>query len=98
MFYIVLVNPPFLLYLDDIDKLGAYFNNITNEVIQIQSARQHPVIRRYCHIFLLWYITTNTLAAKSLACNPYPLTDIELQQLHFCFGHLSVHRLHQFQK
>ena len=35
MFYIVLINTLFLLYLTDIDKLEIFFNNITNEVIQL---------------------------------------------------------------
>lgn len=35
IFYIVPVNTPLLLCLADIDKLGAFFNNITNEVVQI---------------------------------------------------------------
>ena len=79
------------------DKLGAFFNNITNEVIQsqIQPARRHPVIRRYGHAFLLWYTSTYTLAAESLAQNPCYLTDVELRRLHRRFGHPSVHRLHQ---
>ena len=38
-FHIVPINTPFLLYLADIDKLGAFFKNITNEVIQIQPTR-----------------------------------------------------------
>ena len=53
MFHIVPVNTLFLLCLADIDKLGAFFNNITNEVIQIQPAQRHPDIWRYSHAFLL---------------------------------------------
>ena len=34
-FHIVPVNTPFLLCLADIDKHGAFFNNITNQVIQL---------------------------------------------------------------
>ena len=37
-FYIMPVNTSFLLCLADMDKLRAFFNNITNEVIQIQPA------------------------------------------------------------
>lgn len=36
IFHIVSVSTSFLLYLADIDKLRAFFNNITNEVIQSQ--------------------------------------------------------------
>ena len=35
-FHIVLVNTSFLLCLANMDKLGAFFNNTTNEVIQLQ--------------------------------------------------------------
>lgn len=34
VFHIVQVNTPFLLCFADMDKLGAFFNNLTNEVIQ----------------------------------------------------------------
>lgn len=36
IFYIVLINTLFLLSLADINKLGAFFNIILNEVIQSQ--------------------------------------------------------------
>ena len=36
IFYIVLLNNPFLLCLADMDKLGTFYNNITNWVIQSQ--------------------------------------------------------------
>lgn len=35
MFYIILINNPFLLYLADRDIFGAFFKNIINEIIQI---------------------------------------------------------------
>ena len=50
-FHIMPVNTPFLLCLADMDRLGAFFNNITNQLVQ--SNRTHPVIRRYGHAFLL---------------------------------------------
>ena len=73
------VNTPSLLCLADMDKLGAFFNNTTNEVIQsqIQPARRHLVIRRYGHAFLLWYTSIYTLAAQSLAQNLCYLIDSE---------------------
>ena len=51
VFHIVKVNTPFLLCLADIDKTGAYFNNITN--ILVQKNRSHAVACRYGHVFLL---------------------------------------------
>ena len=96
-FHIVPVNTPFLLCLADMDKHGAFFNNITNQVIQSQTqpTRCHPVIRRYGHAFLLWYTSAYTLATESLTLNPCYLTDVELRRLHRRFGHPSVYRLHQ---
>ena len=96
-FYIVPINTPFLLCLADMDKHGAFFNNITNQVIQSQTqpTRRHPVIQKYGHAFLLWYTSAYTLATESLALNPCYLTDVELRRLHRRFGHLSVYRLHQ---
>ncbi len=96
-FHIVLVNNPFLLCLADIDKHWAFFNNITNQVIEskTQPARSHPVIQRYGHAFLLWYTSEYTLATESLALNPCYLTDVELRRLQRRFGHPSVHRLNQ---
>lgn len=43
-FYIILINTYFLLCLPNIDQFRAFFNNITNEIIQIQPARHHLII------------------------------------------------------
>jgi hypothetical protein len=50
-FHIVGVNTSFLLCLNDFDRLGIYFNNLINEIVQHE--RRHSVIRRYEHAFLL---------------------------------------------
>ncbi len=97
-FHIVLVNTPFLLCLADMDKLGAFFNDITNEVISIQPAQRLPVIWKYDHAFLLWYTSVYTLAAESLVENPCYLTDVKLQHLHCRFGHSLVYCLYQLLK
>jgi hypothetical protein len=62
-FHIVGVNTPFLLCLNDLNRLRIYFNNLINEMIQKipnqttrnqnTKIRRHPVIRRYGHAFLL---------------------------------------------
>lgn len=93
VFYIVQVNTPFLLCLVDIDKLRAFFNNLTNEVIQ--SNYSYLVIRRYGHAFLPWYTSAYSFITESFMRNPYYLTDIELPYLHRRFGHPSVRRLKQ---
>ena len=97
IFYIVKVNTPFLLCLADMDRLGAFFNNTINQVVQIGpgTGRSHPVIRRYGHAFLLWRTSAYSVITESLSENPCFLTEIELRRLHHRFGHPSVRRLHQ---
>ena len=51
IFHIMSVNTSFLLCLADMDKLGVFFNNVTNELIQANLV--HSVIRRYSHAFLM---------------------------------------------
>jgi hypothetical protein len=51
VFHIVQINTSFLLCLADLDKLDAFFNNITNQIVQNKSS--HSIIRRYDHAFLL---------------------------------------------
>lgn len=91
IFHIVAVNTPFLLCLADLDKLGAFFDNTKNQLIQ--GERTFQVIRRHGHAFLLWHISTYTLLTDSLIENPCFLTEIELRRLHRRFGHPSVRRL-----
>ena len=91
VFHIVQINTPFLLCFADMDKLGAFFNNIANQLVQ--SNRFHPVIRRYGHAFLAWYISAFNITTESLDHNPCFLTDVELRRLHRRFGHSSVRRL-----
>lgn len=93
VFHIVQVNTPFLLYLADMDKLGAFFNNLTN--IIVQSNRSHPVIRRYGHAFLLWCTSAYSFITESFMQNPCYLTDIELRCLHRRFIYTSVEHLQQ---
>jgi hypothetical protein len=50
-FHIMLAKTPFLLSLADIDKLGVYFNNLSNHLMT--STGIMPVIRRFGHSFLL---------------------------------------------
>jgi hypothetical protein len=57
IFHIVEINISFLLFLVDLNRLGVYFNNLSNELIQdrpqIDLKNRHSVIRRYEHVFLL---------------------------------------------
>jgi hypothetical protein len=55
-FHIVEINISFLLCLNDFDRLGIYFNNLINQIIQHEHTsmkKHHFVIRRYEHAFLL---------------------------------------------
>jgi hypothetical protein len=52
-FYIIIANTPFLLSLADMDKLGVYFNNLTNSLVT-STGNSVLVVRRFGHSFLLW--------------------------------------------
>jgi hypothetical protein len=101
-FHIVGVNIPFLLCLNDLNRLRIYFNNLINEMIQKMSdiqisskIRRHPVIRRYGHAFLLWKISTYSLIAESIDENSCLLIEVELRRLHRRFDHFSARRLYE---
>ena len=51
-FHVVEANTLFLLCLEEMDKLNIYFNNLEN--VLITSTEPVPVVRRFCHPFLLW--------------------------------------------
>ena len=72
IFYIMSVNTPFFLYLANMDKLGVFFNNVTNELVRDEFV--HLVVCRYGHAFWMWHTPTYLLVAKSLDVNPYYLT------------------------
>lgn len=91
IFHIVQVNTPFLLCLADMDRLGVFFNNISNKLIQ--SSHSYPVICRYGHAFLPWHTSVYSMITDSFDQNPCFLTDVELRRLHCRFGHPSVRRL-----
>jgi hypothetical protein len=97
-FHIVEVNTPFLLCLNDFDRLGIYFNNLINEIVQYEHTskeRRHPVIRRYGHAFLLWKMLIQSLILEFIEENSCLLTEVELRRLHRRFGHSSARRLYE---
>jgi hypothetical protein len=91
-FHIMTANTPFLLSLADMDKLGVYFNNLTNSLVT-STGNSVLVVRRFGHSFLLWDTSLQSFIAESFAYNPCYLTEVELQRLHRRFGHPSVSRL-----
>ena len=81
IFYIVDADTPFLLCLQDIDKMGIYYNNITNQIVHQNGT--YSVVRRFGHPFIIWSASTMVTY----------LTESELRQLHRRFGHPAVERL-----
>jgi hypothetical protein len=90
-FHIVHANTPFLLSLADMDRLGVYFNNLTNTLVTPQG--DVLVVRRFGHSFLLWNASLETFIIESFDHNPCFLTNVELQRLHQRFGHPLANRL-----
>jgi hypothetical protein len=81
-FHIVPSDTPFLLCLQDMDRIGAYYNNLQDHIVF--PGGSHPVIRSRDHPFIIW--------GKSAA---HYLTEPELRQLHRRFGHPSVDKLNR---
>ena len=50
-FYIVEADTPFLLCLQDIDRIGAYYNNITDQIVY--PGGLYLVTRRFSHPFII---------------------------------------------
>jgi len=75
-FHIIMAKTPFLLSLADMDKLGVYFNNLSNIVITPKG--DIPVVRRFGHSFLLWNTSLQSFITESFKCNPCFLTNVEL--------------------
>jgi hypothetical protein len=90
-FHIMHAKTPFLLSLADMDKLGVYFNNLSNVIVTPKG--DVPVIRRFRHSFLLWNTSLQSFITESFDYNPCFLTNVKLQWLHYRFGHPLVARL-----
>ncbi|EGY23394.1 uncharacterized protein VDAG_04832 [Verticillium dahliae VdLs.17] len=84
-FHVIPTDTPFLLCLEDMDRMGIQFDNIRN--VLRQGTMTVPVIRKWGHQWMLLQ------PERSLAWNH--LTDVELRRLHRRFGHPSVQRLHR---
>jgi hypothetical protein len=92
-FHVLKTDTPFLLCIDDMDALGAYYNNVKNIIITPEGT--FPVIQRFGHPFLLWDESLESFITNSLSRNPSPLTEPELRCLHRHFGHPATERLHR---
>lgn len=91
-FHIVEADTPFLLCLKDMDRLGVYFNNLTNQLMLPNDTV--PIIRRFGHPFMVWNEALVSYVTESLDMNPCFLTTTELKRLHRRFGHPSANRLY----
>ena len=80
IFHVVTADTPFLFCLQDMDKLGIYFNNLSDTIVKGNITI--PVVRTFNHPFMVW---------GNISINY--LTDAELRQLHCQPGYPSVNRL-----
>jgi hypothetical protein len=97
-FHVVDADVPFLLCLQDLDRLGAKYDNLANVIVQ--GNMRTPVIRASGHPWLLLNHTESMAYSHNTIAKPYSepiechLTEAELRQLHRRFGHPSAGRLH----
>ena len=83
--HVVDVPTPFLMCLQDMDRLGVYLNNVANELI-CNNGQRIPVTRRWGHP---WFFLSK------IAMTAIYLTEAEMRRLHSRFGHPSVPKLHK---
>ena len=86
-FYVVDTPTPFLFCLKDMDTLGIYLNNITNQLI-CQDGKNISIFCKWGHLW--FFVNKNNKIAAGIH-----LTEAELCQVHTCFGHPSVNKLHK---
>ncbi|KAI0991702.1 hypothetical protein K3495_g16485, partial [Podosphaera aphanis] len=88
LFHVVPANTPFLLCINDMDRLGIKFDNIKN--ILKQGKTRCAVTRKWGHPWLLLDVQDKAQEKNIIWSN---LTETELRQIHRRFGHPSVGRL-----
>ena len=84
-FHMLEANTPFLLCLRDLDRLGVYLNNLTNELVNPAIGLRVPVARKWGHP---WFFLRKVESSIAF------LTETKLRRLHHRFGHPSVDALH----
>ena len=90
-FHVMQADTPFLLSIADMDKLGCYLNNLTNQLVL--GKKTFPVIRRFGHPFFVWENFAATFIVSSISTIECFLSETELRRLHKRFGHPSVEKL-----
>lgn len=78
---------PFLLSLQDMDRLGIYIDNLSNEVVHKNTNGRAEVTRQWVHAFITWN--------HFILCH---ITEQELRNLHRRFGHHSVQKVNNVLK
>jgi hypothetical protein len=73
---------PFFVLLGNIDKLGVFLNNITNELISHDGQCRVPVVRKWGHP---WFYFGKLEKAVFF-------TNVKLRRLHRRFGHPATNR------
>ena len=83
-FYIININILFLLSLKDINRLGIYLNNVSDQLIG-RNGITIGIIRKQGH---LWFCFNNITTAY--------FTEVKLRQLYIRFGYLLIIKLYAF--
>ena len=83
-FHIVPTNTPFLMCIQDMDRMKIKFDNLSN--VLIQGEKRVPIVRKWGHPWMLIQDPEKAIAYNHL-------TESELRQLHRRFGHPSVRKL-----
>jgi hypothetical protein len=84
VFHVLNTPTPFLMCLADMDRLGVYYDNTTDELVQ--GDKRYPVTRKWGHA---WFHLSKEDTTQTF------LTEVELRRLHRRFGHPSVERLYK---
>lgn len=85
IFHVLEIPTPFLLCLADMGRLGVYYDNITNRMVNKTTQISVPVIRKWGHP---WFFLNRNETASIF------LTKMDLRHLHRRFGHPATDRLH----
>jgi hypothetical protein len=83
IFHILKTSTPFLISLQNMDRLKIYMNNVTNKILFIDGKRRASLIRKWGHP---WFYVSKLESAAFL-------TDVKLRKLHRRFDHSATDRL-----
>ena len=86
-FHVIDKQTPFLLCINDMDRLGIYLDNLDNAVVHKKSGENMSIYRLGSHPFLLWN--------PKIHCF---FTSMELRRLHRRFGHPHADKLYNLLK